>query len=1371
MKRNLLKTSLVTLGLVWGMGSAFAQEQATLYSLNFDNLSETPTDWDITAGTLSLETDGTNKFLKQSTAGTGSRGAWYTGSAISSAVANVDNWTISFDCLIAEGTNTGNYSQGVWILGSDLSNTWGAPTTPLAGVVKGSNADSYTLQVNGAEAETGIQLTSNQYYHYTYSYDKTTKILSVTIQDTENTVVYEKNDISYDYETSTIGDLTSIFIQAGRNSSGSASETNGFTCIDNILLTTKSNQEIVAAPLASVTAINGVSRTITITPQDASHTVFYYIGEDSSNPTEYTEPVVISETGTLHYYAQSASGATSTVQSLEVNCVEVVLAAPTFLRTGADSYEITATQSATDGLTPVATIHYTIAGGEEQTIASGSKISGVNGDITAWAVAEGYTNSEVVTETYVAPYETENVWSYDLNSFPSTYSITAIADAIDESTETTLNELTVYNLVNIERPDLYVENSEGWLLRNQARNAFKIQNSATSITFNNVAPGNLIYINGVDDKGRNRITNIVNGEVAYSFNNSEFFIVPNTAGAVSVTFNTGVSINEVAVRTIIGGETPQGETATFDFNANEWGLPVGNEGNIGDRTIESGGVVASFTDGGTPTRMWGDAPNTQVRIYAENPKVDDDVNGTMTLTAPDGKVITKVEFDATDFNFTVTDGTLEGTTWTGNASAVTFTTENGQTRLNKVVVTVEDIPIPEVQNLAALKAMEETGTEVKLILNDTKITVMEQSFLMPVILIEDASGAAVQIPAAMGMGDGIATMFPEQFAKAGVALNGYLYCAYDPSMGGMIMPSENTANSVFTATDTEITPTVMTIAEANTDANANRFIQLQNVEINEGMIEDGENSIAMQDMLGVMTDPTTGNITVPEGKININGFMLTMDGTSYTFIPVGNPPYTEVTDPAVPEVQNLAALKAMEETGTEVKLILNDTKVTILSQTGMLGPVTIIEDASGAAVQLPAGYGIDGDGIATMFPEQFAKAGVALNGYLYCAYDPSMGGTIMPSENTANSEFTATDTEVTPTVMTIAEASTDANANRYIQLQNVEINESYEIVDGESSILMQDLLGAMTDMTTYETVIPEGKININGFIMTMDPGSYWFVPVGNPPYTEIVEKPEPSDLRVWDFTKWSDATVDNLEAEAVNHTDEPAPQGEETGWRRYEKDGDPWEGENGLKDARTIYWYGNLISEPTELKANGETIEETAGLLFNNVTNLNNTVAIAIDYPSAVSDYDGGAYLWLNGADLQFTIQSVQPGQKVLMEVESHRDGSGRGVSLSVNGTAVGESAEPSDGKVSYEWTIPAELGTEPVDVLVTSTAGCHIYRLEVGNADLISVGINEVNAENGVQNDNVYTINGVMVRKAGESLDGLAKGLYIIGGKKVVIK
>ena len=418
-------------------------------------------------------------------------------------------------------------------------------------------------------------------------------------------------------------------------------------------------------------------------------------------------------------------------------------------------------------------------------------------------------------------------------------------------------------------------------------------------------------------------------------------------------------------------------------------------------------------------------------------------------------------------------------------------------------------------------------------------------------------------------------------------------------------------------------------------------------------------------------------------------------------------------------------------------------------------PVILIEDASGAAVQIPAAMGM-GDGIATMFPEQFAKAGVALNGYLYCAYDPSQGGMIMPSENTANSVFTATDTEITPTVMTIAEAKTDANANRFIQLQNVEINEGM-IEDGENSIAMQDMLGVMTDPTTGNITVPEGKININGFMLTMDSTSYTFIP-------------EPSDLRVWDFTKWSQETIENLAADAADVPTDPYPTDEPTGWRTYEKNGGPTEADPDHGGA--AYWYGSEITTPTELTANGVTIAETKGLLFNNFTGYQGSLAIAVNYPStSLGTYAGSSYLWLNGKDYTFTIQSVVPGQKILMEIESHKntDDNARGVRLTVGDTNVGEGIPVT--KTSYEWIVPEELGTEPVDVLVTSTAGCHIYRIEAGNADLISTGINEVNADKGVQNDNVYTINGVMVRKAGESLDGLAKGLYIIGGKKVVIK
>ena len=266
------------------------------------------------------------------------------------------------------------------------------------------------------------------------------------------------------------------------------------------------------------------------------------------------------------------------------------------------------------------------------------------------------------------------------------------------------------------------------------------------------------------------------------------------------------------------------------------------------------------------------------------------------------------------------------------------------------------------------------------------------------------------------------------------------------------------------------------------------------------------------------------------------------------------------------------------------------------------------------------------------------------------------------------------------------------------------------------------------------------------------------------------DNPDVQEYRKWDFTAWSTATQTNLEAEASEHVSEPWPAaGTETGWRRYEKDGGVTDAD-GLKAPNTIYWYGSKITSPTELKANGVTIEETKGLLFNNVTKLNNTIAVAIDYPeTSIGTYAGGSYLWLNGSDLQFTISGVQPGQKILMEVESHKSSEGRGVKLSVDGVEIG-SCEPK-AKTTYEWTVPLNLGTKLVDVLVSSTAGCHIYLIEVGDADHIGTGIEGIETDGGVLKSNVYTTGGVLVRKAGQPLGKLAKGVYIMDSKKVVVK
>ena len=134
-----------------------------------------------------------------------------------------------------------------------------------------------------------------------------------------------------------------------------------------------------------------------------------------------------------------------------------------------------------------------------------------------------------------------------MNSYPSTYACTSIANAIDTDTETTLNELTVYNLKSIEKENLFVENSSGWLLRNQAASAWKAQSASASIVINNVKTTDVIYVNARRDGGSNSIIGITNGNIAYNYYLTDYYIVPATDGAVTITFNTGVALNTISV--------------------------------------------------------------------------------------------------------------------------------------------------------------------------------------------------------------------------------------------------------------------------------------------------------------------------------------------------------------------------------------------------------------------------------------------------------------------------------------------------------------------------------------------------------------------------------------------------------------------------------------------------------------------------------------------------------------------------------------------------------------------------------------------------------------------------------------------------------
>lgn len=302
--------------------------------------------------------------------------------------------------------------------------------------------------------------------------------------------------------------------------------------------------------------------------------------------------------------------------------------------------------------------------------------------------------------------------------------------------------------------------------------------------------------------------------------------------------------------------------ATFDFNANAWGLPTSNNddqdaGNLGDQTIEEEGVVLSFTDGGTATRLWTGSV-TELRFYKNG--------GSVTVTAPVNKVITKIELDG-DIDLTASEGTLDGTTWTGNATAVTFSA-NATNKINTIDVYLAAAPAVVVENIAALKALP-AGTVARLTLNDTKISVKAATMMGTYTIIEDETGGILILPDQTGMVGDITTMFPEQFANDSVALNGYIYATVSDMNG---LPAldicDSTSVSEFTATPCELTPKTIEIADATNQENGMRLVQFVKATVTATGLTQGDATIPIMDMLGVMMGE------LPETEIDITGFVL-----------------------------------------------------------------------------------------------------------------------------------------------------------------------------------------------------------------------------------------------------------------------------------------------------------------------------------------------------------------------------------------------------------------------------------------------------------------------------------------------------------------
>ena len=148
---------------------------------------------------------------------------------------------------------------------------------------------------------------------------------------------------------------------------------------------------------------------------------------------------------------------------------------------------------------------------------------------------------------------------------------------------------------------------------------------------------------------------------------------------------------------------PAETVATFDFNASNHATSSSSssEGDITTDEVNTvDGVTMTITPNptGTPNRYWSTGNGPQLRMYG----------GKMTLVAPEGKAITKVEINQGKWNAGNTfNGKASATsTWEGNSTNVILEVA-ANTQMNSVAVTIADAngetttyTIPSIANTA-----------------------------------------------------------------------------------------------------------------------------------------------------------------------------------------------------------------------------------------------------------------------------------------------------------------------------------------------------------------------------------------------------------------------------------------------------------------------------------------------------------------------------------------------------------------------------------------------------------------------------------------------------------------------------------------------
>ena len=760
---------------------------------------------------------------------------------------------------------------------------------------------------------------------------------------------------------------------------------------------------------------------------------------------------------------------------------------------------------------------------------------------------------------------------------------------------------------------------------------------------------------------------------------------------------------------LLCGSSYAGTNVKFDFDANGkdlFGLPGESSSDAGDGDITEAktaiidGVtltVSQAAEGVTnPNRIWSKSP--KLRMYS----------GLMMITAPSGHNITALTFDQGKWNDknTADSGTLSSTGWEGNAPVVIISIA-GNTQFKSITVTIdgEGGDNPDDPNSKSLldKFDFTSGT----ITDNGDQTVFEFAGKAPM----GETGEKIDIT------------------------------------GKMLFDFENNICTACKALVTFPSEVIAVLAEADAKANADKdgFASVE---------RDGATLtvVSSRDFLGYSRILIKATLRLLIGAETMGlGILESPMSPSQANMLAGGLGADEVLDQDVYIKGKIANIKYefSAQYGTATFFISADGKD---EYTFQCYSVYTLENKPWVEgnTQIKVGDEVIICGKVTNFKGTTPET-ASTQAYIY-----SLNGV---TKNEGGSE--TPDPQVTTATCAEVLAGTDGTVYRVtgkcVEIANTIYGNWY----------LEDATGKLY---IYGTLDKEGNAGKNNSI------DVWGIEVGDEltvegertTYKETVElknvkvieikKAAAESGLVWDFTKWSDATIANLKADAA--------ASKTAGWSDVEKAADAEAGADPTEASKdNCFW---SVAEPNAdgtLSANGVVIEELKGLVWNKAYAVKRSLAIAVNYPSALSDYAGPAYLWLGGGKNKipcFTIPGVKAGSTITMEVESHKASDARGVELytgvdadnlvDVN-TKIGDSFTPKE-KDTHSWTIDNDC-----DVIVYNTNGCHIYKIEIATG----TGIQAVKAVK-AGNDYIYNL-------AGQRVDANYKGVVIKNGQKLIQK